>query len=66
MLLKNNINRTLKYEYRLKQTIKNTELAKKITKQAVYIYNNLRPHFSLGLIKSAEVDLNTNHIEKMR
>ncbi len=28
------INRTLKYEYGLKQTIKNTKLAQKITKQA--------------------------------
>jgi len=43
------INRTLKYEYGLKQTIKNTEIAQKITKQAVYIYNNLRTHFSLDL-----------------
>ena len=41
------INRTLKYEYGLKQTIKNTDLAQKMTEQAVYIYNNLRTHFSL-------------------
>lgn len=31
------INRTLKYEYGLKQTIKNTDLAQKMTEQAVYI-----------------------------
>nr|WP_256928811.1 IS3 family transposase [Winogradskyella sp. HaHa_3_26] len=54
------INRTLKYEYGLKQTIKNTELAKKMTQQAVYIYNNLRTHFSLDLRKPTEVHLNPN------
>ncbi|WP_369412531.1 IS3 family transposase [Mesonia aestuariivivens] len=54
------INRTLKHEYGLKQTIKNTELAQKLTQQAVYIYNNLRTHFSLDLRKPAEVHLNPN------
>lgn len=54
------INRTLKYEYGLKQTIKNTKLAQKMTDQAVYIYNNLRTHFSLDLRKPAEVHLNPN------
>ena len=54
------INRTLKYEYGLKQTIKNTAIAQKITKQAVYIYNNLRMHSSLDLRKPAEVHLNPN------
>ncbi len=54
------INRTLKYEYGLKQTIKNTDLAQKMTDEAVYIYNNLRTHFSLGLRKPADVHLNPN------
>lgn len=54
------INRTLKHEYGLKQTIKDTELAQKMTQQAVYIYNNLRTHFSLNLRKPAEVHLNPN------
>ena len=54
------INRTLKYEYGLLETIKNTEIAHKITKKAVYIYNNLRTHFSLDLRKPAEVHLNPN------
>ncbi|WP_310993183.1 IS3 family transposase [Aequorivita marina] len=54
------INRTLKYEYGLKRTIKNKELAQKMTQQAVYIYNNLRTHFSLDLRKPAEVHLNPN------
>ena len=54
------VNRTLKYEYGLKKTIKNTDLAQKMTQQAVYIYNNLRTHFSLNLRKPAEVHLNPN------
>jgi putative transposase len=54
------INRTLKYEYGLKKIIKNTDLAQKMTEQAVSIYNNLRTHFSLGLRKPAEVHLNPN------
>lgn len=54
------INRTLKYKYGLKQTIKNTVLAQKMTQQAVYIYNNFRTHFSLNLRKPAEVHLNPN------
>ena len=54
------INRTLKYEYGLKQTIKNTETAQKIVKEAVIIYNNLRPHLSLNLRKPTEVHLNPN------
>ncbi|MBN4048350.1 IS3 family transposase [Flavobacteriaceae bacterium AH-315-O20] len=54
------INRTLKYEYGLRNCIKNTDIAQEITKQAVYIYNNLRTHFSLDLRKPAEVHLNPN------
>ncbi|MFY0715342.1 transposase [Seonamhaeicola sp. NFXS20] len=54
------INRTLKHEYGLKQNIKNTELAQKMTDQAIYIYNNLRTHFSLNLRKPAEVHRNPN------
>lgn len=54
------INRTLKYEYGLKQSLKNTETAKKLTQQSVYIYNNLRTHFSLNLRKPAEVHLNAD------
>ncbi|WP_299051827.1 integrase core domain-containing protein, partial [uncultured Polaribacter sp.] len=54
------INRTLKHEYGLKKTIKNTKIAQQLTQQAVYIYNNLRTHFSLNLRKPAEVHLNPN------
>lgn len=52
------INRTLKYEYGLKQTLKNTKIAQLMIKDAVYIYNNLRTHFSLKLRKPADVHLN--------
>ena len=38
----------------------NVDLAQKMTEQAVYIYNNLRTHFSLDLRKPAEVHLNPN------
>ena len=54
------INKTLKYEYGLIEIIKNTNIAQKMTKQAVYIYNNLRTHYSLGLRKPAEVHVNPN------
>ena len=54
------INRTLKYEYGLRNCIKNTESAQQVNRQAVYIYNNLRTHFSLDLRKPAEVHLNPN------
>jgi hypothetical protein len=54
------INRTLKYEYALKEIIKNTAIAKEVTKQAVDIYNNIRTHYSLNLRKPAEVHLNPN------
>ena len=54
------VNRTLKYEYGLKQTIKNTKLAQKIAKNAVYIYNNLRPHLSLNLNTPFQVHLSKN------
>ncbi|WP_418514219.1 IS3 family transposase [Corallibacter sp.] len=54
------INRTLKYEYGLKKTIKNKKLATKMVNNAVYIYNHLRTHFSLDLRKPFEVHNNPN------
>ncbi len=50
--------KTLKYEYGLKQTVKNLHIATKITKKAVFAYNNLRTHFSLNLNKLSQVHLN--------
>jgi len=54
------INRTLKYEYGLRQTLKNTDIAQKTATQAVYIYNHLRAHCSLDLRKPSEVHQNPN------
>lgn len=52
------INETLKYEYGLKNKIKDTKTAQKIVKQAVNIYNNLRPHLSLNMQKPSMVHAN--------
>lgn len=52
------VNRTLKYEFGLKQTLKNTELAEKMTKRAVSVYNNLRPHLSLDMLCPSDVHVN--------
>lgn len=54
------INRTLKYEYGLKNTLKDTRTAKIVTQNAVYIYNNKRPHLSLNYAKPEEIHLNPN------
>ncbi|KPM30208.1 Transposase IS3 family [Croceitalea dokdonensis DOKDO 023] len=54
------VNKTLKYEYGLKQTIKNTILAQKMTKKAIFIYNNLRTHWSLNLKTPIQAHLNKN------
>lgn len=43
------INGILKYEFGLKKTIKNIEIAKKLVAEAVKIYNNERLHWSLDL-----------------
>ena len=43
------INGILKYEFGLKKTIKNIEIAQKMVAQAVEIYNNERIHWSLDL-----------------
>lgn len=51
---------TEKYEYGLKLTIKNTKLANKITKRAINIYNNSRPHLSLDLHTPKQVHINQN------
>ena len=55
------INKTLKYEYGLKRNIKNTKLAQKMTKNAIFIYNNLRTHWSLDLKTPAHVHLNKDN-----
>lgn len=54
------INGILKYEFGLKNTIKSVELAKKMTAQAVTLYNNERMHWSLDFKKPQEVHLEYN------
>ena len=54
------INRTLKYEYGLKETIKNSKLANKMINRAVNIYNSKRSHFSLKQKTPDHVHLNQN------
>jgi len=41
------VNGILKYEYHLRETFKNFKDAKKAIKQAIYLYNNCRPHTAL-------------------
>ncbi len=43
------INGILKYEFGLVKTLPNLQIAQKVAKQAVALYNNRRRHWSLGL-----------------
>jgi len=43
------MNRTLKEEFGLGQTLKNKDQAQEMVKQAVELYNNYRPHLSLQM-----------------
>lgn len=43
------MNRTLKEEFGLGQKLKSKDLAKKLTQQAIELYNNKRPHLSLKM-----------------
>jgi transposase InsO family protein len=59
------INGILKYEFGLKNTIKSIEIALKMVKEAVDLYNNLRMHWSLDFKKPQEVHLQYNkHVNK--
>lgn len=49
------LNGILKQEYELGATLRNIDQARKMVKQAVDLYNNLRPHSSLGLKKPSQV-----------
>jgi transposase InsO family protein len=49
------INGILKNEFNLDATFKNIESAKKITQQAIDIYNNKRPHLALKMKKPSEL-----------
>jgi len=54
------INGILKYEFGLRKTLKNVEVANKMMAQAVYIYNNIRLHWSLDLKTPQQVHLSYN------
>ena len=52
------VNRTLKYEYGLKMTIKNTTLARKMVEHGVHVYNTRRLHASLNMLTPKQVHNN--------
>ena len=54
------INGILKYEFGLKNTLKSVELAKKLTAEAIILYNNERMHWSLDFKNPQEVHLAYN------
>jgi transposase InsO family protein len=54
------INGILKYEFGLKATIKSVEIAQKMVKEAVALYNNDRMHWSLDLKTPQAVHLQYN------
>jgi transposase InsO family protein len=55
------INGILKSEFGLGNTLPSIKIAQKMVKQAVEIYNNERPHFSLNLAKPAEAHIAQIH-----
>lgn len=54
------INRTLKYEFGLKETIASYALAMKMVNRGVDVYNRKRPHRSLNMLTPSEVHLKNN------
>ena len=49
------MNRTLKEEFGLGNTLQSKMHAKYLTEEAVYLYNNLRPHLALNMRKPQQV-----------
>lgn len=58
------INRTIKYEYGLKQNIPDLKTAEKMVEKAVELYNNRRLHLSLNYQTPALVHISENVIYK--
>ena len=58
------INETIKYEFGMIKTIPTLEIANKMLKQAVDIYNNQRRHRSLGMTTPAFAHTNQKHVYK--
>ena len=57
------INGILKYEFGLRKTLSTVEVAKKMMKQAVAIYNNQRLHWSLDLQTPEHAHRLYNHLK---
>jgi len=57
------VNETLKYEFGLRGTAVNLEELQKAVAQAVWIYNNKRVHWSLGLKTPQEVHQNYDSLK---
>jgi transposase InsO family protein len=57
------INETLKYEYGLNRQVPNLVVLTKLVDQAVYLYNNERVHWSLGLKTPEEIHKSYNSLE---
>lgn len=58
------INGILKYEFGLGGNLPNMTIARQMLKQAVEIYNNERPHFSLNLDKPVNAHIYQSHTYK--
>lgn len=57
------MNRTIKEEFGLDQTIKNKAHAYQMVKEAIYLYNNRRPHLSLNMKTPADVHQNSRPLK---
>jgi transposase InsO family protein len=55
------VNGILKSEFGLGNTLPNLKIAQKMIKQAVEIYNNERPHFSLNMAKPSQAHIAQIH-----
>lgn len=58
------INGILKYEFGLRKTLPNLTVARCMVREAVEIYNNERPHWSLDLEKPAVAHTLQKHVNK--
>lgn len=58
------INGILKYEFGLGNNLPSMTIAQHMLKQAIEIYNNERPHFSLNLAKPVDAHINQTHSYK--
>jgi transposase InsO family protein len=57
------VNKTLKREFNLRQKFNSFEEAQEVIYLAILVYNELRPHWSLGLRTPAEIYAKKTHIK---